>query len=340
MRPLENPRKGNLANGDSHNGHKGGFEAAWAAASKRLSEQVLPGLQIRCPTCHRPGTLTSKWESGTAIKPLYVIHGNGNGHLKACPVCKEHARAARGRISITSKDILKTLRLGQPFVLFSGGRDSLCTLEYMRKLAKRAGVEITALHADTTAGFPEVEQYVKDVCHKLAVPLVTLRPERDYFETAKKWGIPGVRSRWCCKTLKVAPIRRYLARIEGPKVIYDGIRAAESPVRATYVPVWFHPAFRSFSVSPIFYWSDPKVNGYIERCGLPQNPTLQLGCSGECWCGAYKSRADFEALLDVHPEIFDKLVGVEKAQRGKYTFLYEEGQRVPLTSLRRKRKST
>ena len=325
---------------DSDKGPKGGFEVAWRDASKRLSSHALVGLQIRCPTCRRRGTLTSKWEPGTPIKPLYVLHGNGNGSLKACRVDREDARAARDSISITSNDVLKTLRLGQPFVLFSGGRDSLCTLEYMRKLGKKVGVEITALHADTTAGFPEVEKYVKDVCRNLAVPLVTLRPDRDYFETAKKWGIPGVRSRWCCETLKVAPIRRYLSQIEGPKVIYDGIRAAESPICATYVPVWFHPAFRCFSVSPIFYWSNRKVDGYIERSGLPANPTLQLGCSGECWCGAYKSRTDFEALLEVHPEIFDKLVGVGKAQRGKFTFLYENGQRVPLTSLRRKRKPT
>jgi 3'-phosphoadenosine 5'-phosphosulfate sulfotransferase (PAPS reductase)/FAD synthetase len=323
---------------DSGNGRKVGFEVAWDEASIRLSGRALPGLQIRCPACRRLGTLTSKWQAGTAIKPLFVLHTNGNGRLKACPVLAEDARTVRGSISITSTDVLKTLRLGQPFVLFSGGRDSLCTLEYMRRLGKRAGVEITALHADTTAGFPEVEKYVKDVCRKLAVPLVTVHPERDYFDTAKKWGIPGVRSRWCCETLKVAPIRRFLAGIDKPKVIYDGIRAAESPIRATYVPVWFHPAFRCFSVSPIFYWSNGKVDRYITRRGLPENPTAQLGCSGECWCGAYKSREDFEALLDVHPEIFDKLVGVEKAQRGKYTFLYENGERVPLISLRRKKK--
>ena len=325
---------------DSANGRKGAFEISWWEASKCLSARTLPGLQIRCPVCRKRGTLTSKWQPGTAIKPLHVLHPNGNGRLKACSVDAEDARDARASINITSKDVLKLVRLGKPLVLFSGGRDSLCTLEYMRRLSKRAGVEITALHVDTTAGFPEVEEYVKEVCSKLAVPLVTLHPERDYFETAKKWGIPGVRARWCCKTLKVAPIRRYLSAIEEPKVIYDGIRAAESPIRATYVPVWFHPAFRCFSVSPIFYWSDQKVDNYIERLGLPRNPTVQLGCSGECWCGAYKSRADFEALLEVHPEIFDKLVDVEKAQRGRYTFLYEDGQRVQLISLRRKRKST
>ena len=323
---------------ESGNGRNGGFETAWWEASKCLSARTLAGLQVRCPVCRKQGTLTSKWEPGTAVKPLRVLHGSGSGRLKACPVAAEDAREARANISITSKDVLKMLRLGKPLVLFSGGRDSLCTLEYMRRLGSRTGAEVTALHVDTTAGFPEVEEYVKEVCSKLAVPLVTLRPERDYFETAKKWGIPGVRARWCCETLKVSPIRKYLSALQEPVVIYDGIRAAESPIRATYVPVWFHPAFRCFSVSPLFYWSNQKVDSYIARLGLPQNPTVALGCSGECWCGAYKSRADFEGLLQVHPEIFDKLVDVEKAQRGRYTFLYEGGERVRLSSLRRRKK--
>ena len=146
-----------------------------------------------------------------------------------------------------------------------------------------------------------------------------------------------MRSRWCCETLKIAPMRRFLATVDGPKVIYDGIRAAESPARAKYVPIWFHPAFRCISVSPVFGWPDGKVTSYVRRAGLPPNPTGEIGTSGECWCGAYKCRADFEALLDIHPDIFDKLVGVEEAQRGKYTFLYENGARVPLDSLRQKK---
>jgi 3'-phosphoadenosine 5'-phosphosulfate sulfotransferase (PAPS reductase)/FAD synthetase len=204
----------------------------------------------------------------------------------------------------------------------------------MRSLARKAGLRLTAIHADTTAGFPEVEEYVGSVCRKLGVDLVVVRPERDYFDLAKRWGIPGVRSRWCCETLKIAPIRRYLAQVEGPKVIYDGIRAAESNLRATYLPIWYHPAFKTICASPIFYWSDNRVEHYIIQQGLPPNPTINMGTSGECWCGAYKCRADFEALLDVHPDIFEKLVKVEEAQRGDFTFLYERGQRVPLNSLR------
>ena len=316
---------------------KDGYDVAWRDAAKLIAAKSFSGLTVRCAECRRKGTLISKWVPKTSIKPLYVCHTNGNGFFKACELKNGQASRPRGGISINRSDALKLLRMGQAFVLFSGGKDSLCLLEYMRLLADYAGKEITALHVDTTAGFPEVEKYVERVCKKLNVRLVVVRPTHDYFELAKKWGIPGHTARWCCETLKVAPIRRYLAEIEGPKIVFDGIRAAESNIRATYVPIWYHPAFKCISASPIFTWSDKKVKSYIERKNLPRSPAAGLATSAECWCGAYKCRADFEALLDIHPDIFNKLVDVEKAQRGRYTFLYESGERIPLTRLKRER---
>lgn len=311
-----------------------GYQPAWEAAVKSVAARGLAGLQTRCPKCHRAGTVISKWVKGTPIKPLYIIHTNGDGHFKACLLAKHQAASARSKIRITSKDVLKTLQMGKAFVLFSGGKDSLCLLEYIQRLGKQANKEITALHADTTAGLPEVEEYVREVCKRMAVPLKIVRPPYDYFDLAKRWGIPGFKSRWCCETLKIAPMRRFLKEVEGPKVVFDGIRAAESNIRSTYSPVWFHPSFRCVSVSPIFYWSDKKIENYLDRINLPESPTASLGTSGECWCGAYKRKCDFEILLKVNPEIFEKLVEVEKAQKGKYTFLYENRKRIPLSSLK------
>jgi len=315
-----------------------GYDAAWRLAAASIASVKLPGLQIECPACETEGALFSKWRRGANEKPLHVIHGNGNGRFDSCHLTQEQAAEARPQARITARDVRKTLRMGKPFVLFSGGRDSLCTLEYMRRLCSgRNGTQLTAIHVDTTAGFPEVEEYVRKTCRALGVELVTVSPERSFFDLAKKWGIPGVRARWCCSTLKVTPIRRYLRQVKGPVVVYDGIRAAESSARAKYTPVWFHPSFRCISVSAIFNWSDAKIERYIDRHDLPRSPVGVLECSGECWCGAYKKRKDFEQLLAVHPEIFDRLVEVEKAQRGRYTFIYEDGKKVPLTRLRRRR---
>jgi 3'-phosphoadenosine 5'-phosphosulfate sulfotransferase (PAPS reductase)/FAD synthetase len=311
-----------------------GYAVAWETTAKVIVSKNFGGLRVSCPKCNKIGTLISKWIKGPPIKPLYVCHGEGNGYFKACDLDREQAIAARSKIAINREDVLKTLRMGRPIVLFSGGKDSLCLLHYLSRLGKRIRKEVTALHVDTTASFPEVEEYVRNVCSELGVPLITVRPLHDYFDLAKRWGIPGVKSRWCCETLKIAPIRRFFADLEGQKIVFDGIRSAESNIRATYIPIWYHPSFRCISVSPIFGWSDEKVKKYIELNNLPISPTAHLNTSAECWCGAYKCRNDFEALLNIHPEMFDKLVEVEKAQKGKYTFLFEKGVRVPLDSLK------
>jgi 3'-phosphoadenosine 5'-phosphosulfate sulfotransferase (PAPS reductase)/FAD synthetase len=310
------------------------FDEAWAEAATLVASKGLRGLTVKCPACHRKGTAFSKWVRGVREKPLYVCHINRGGCLDACQLTREDAASVKKDLSILGEDVVKLIRLGRPFALFSGGKDSLCLVARMRKLAKAAGRDLTAVHAETTAGFPEVETYVQTVCKQLGVPLTVVHPHRDFFETAKRWGIPSPRSRWCCETLKVAPMRRYLQTIDGTKVIFDGIRAAESTGRAKYTPVWYHPTFRCISVSPIFYWSDQQINQYIRRENLPESPAVRLNTSAECWCGAYQGKDDFESLLSMHPEIFDKLLEVENAQKGKYTFLFEKGQRIPLVQLK------
>jgi len=295
----------------------------------------LDSLRAECPVCGREGLVMSKWTKGVKVKPVCVYHGNNGTALQECELSKEEASQLRGHIQLSDADLQTLLRQTDGYVLFSGGQDSLCTLLYLLQTATNDGGRLSAIHVDTTAGFPEVTQYVRTICDMLEVPLHVVGPGRDYFDLAKRWGIPGFNARWCCHELKVKPIRDFLARLPDGKVVYDGIRAAESSQRSTYLPVWFHPSFRCLSVSPIMHWSHEQVRTYLESAGLPESPAKALGCSAECWCGAYKKRSDFEKLLDVHPDIFNKLVDVERAQNGRFTFIYEAGEQVPLESLRR-----
>lgn len=309
----------------------------WAGNLESLGLLGLRSYRIPCPCCNESGIPFPKWKKGNKNQPLYITHRNGNSLKRICEIPYHESNGLNRSVRISDHDLFRLLQYDNIFVLFSGGKDSLCLLHYLDTLTKSIEKRVTALHANTTAGFPEVEKYVQDVCHQLNIPLIIVFPHHDYFDLAKKWGIPGVKSRWCCKTLKIAPISRYLSQIEGKKVVFDGIRAAESNVRATYLPIWYHPSFKCLSISPLFYWSDAKIQKYIQSKALPISPVAELNTSAECWCGAYKSRKDFESLLSIHPEIFDKLIEVEAAQKGKYTFLYEQGERIPLCSLKKRK---
>ncbi|GAH73631.1 unnamed protein product, partial [marine sediment metagenome] len=138
-----------------------------------------------------------------------------------------------------------------------------------------------------------------------------------------------------CRELKIKPIKEYLATVKEPKVIFDGIRAAESSIRRHYIPIWYHPSFKCLSVSPIFQWTDKEVVRYVNSNGIPKTFLHSLKTSAECWCGAYKTEADFRKLYDLNRDMFYKLVDVEDQNKNGYTFIYKRGQKIPLRDLER-----
>lgn len=317
-------------NQESRSGPRSFDEERWQRTMQELLEMELSGLQIQCPKCGRNGVPSPKWEQGPATKPVYVFHRNGTDKPDMCELDRDEASAFQGNTQLGDEDLGILLSHSAPYVLFSGGKDSLCLLHYLATQAFRIGVQVTALHVNTTAGFPEVTEYVEKTCAALNIPLHVLSPRQDFFTLAKKWGIPSHNSRWCCRELKIRPVMDFLAEVDGPKIVFDGIRWAESWLRAKYLPVWFHPAFSCLCASPILHWSDDDIESYIRQQELPRNPCAELGTSAECWCGAYKTRTDLEQLYLSHPEIFHKLMEVESANRHGFTFVYEDGRRIPL----------
>ena len=307
-----------------------GSHVWWKPYSDAFSGISFKGLTVKCPSCDETGIVITRWVKGPKLKPLYVLHRRGR---KICKVTWDQSEKIKSDISISKSDIRSILKKSRSFILFSGGKDSLATLAYLRSLESVSGKELVALYVDTTAGLPKNTEYVKKVCRYLKIGLKILRPKVDYFTLVKKWGIPSFQYRWCCRELKIKPIADYLTTIKGPKVVFDGIRADESRIRKEYLPIWYHPTFKCLSISPIFYWSDQDVVSYIASDGIPKTILHSMGSSTECWCGAYKKETDFRELYELDKDMFRKLARVEKANKNGYTFLYKKGSRISLQDL-------
>jgi len=226
------------------------------------------------------------------------------------------------------------------FALFSGGKDSLCALVYTKEVIERYGVEckLTAVFINTGISVPGIENYVRTVCQQLGVELVVLRPEKSFEEFVKEHGLPSPRRRWCCEYLKMRPLWLYIMRVEGEKILIDGVRSEESNRRASQraIITWFDKLYRfpCPTVSPIFYWSSEDVESFIESRGLHINPAYSiLNSSGECVCGAFATKALFLKIKERYPELFQRLVNIEKMNRSGWTFLYKNGRRIPLSEL-------
>jgi 3'-phosphoadenosine 5'-phosphosulfate sulfotransferase (PAPS reductase)/FAD synthetase len=305
----------------------------WKLIEETLTGISLKGLRVICPQCKEIGLVITRWIKGPILKPIYILHIKWGKVRKICELSEEQSKDVRSKVSILKSDIMRLLDSRKSFILFSGGNDSLATLAYLKEIAKKVKSDLTAIYVDTTAGLPENARYVKEVCEYLGVNIKIVRPKVDYFTLAKKWGIPSFKYRWCCRELKIKPIEEYLNSLKEPKVVFDGIRAAESTARRQYIPIWYHPSFKCLSVSPIFYWSNEQVISYVNGNGIPKTFLHSLGTSTECWCGAYKTKSDFEKLFNLDKDMFYKLVEVEEENKGRYTFIYENGQKISLKEL-------
>jgi 3'-phosphoadenosine 5'-phosphosulfate sulfotransferase (PAPS reductase)/FAD synthetase len=225
-------------------------------------------------------------------------------------------------------------------VLFSGGKDSLTSL-HLSVEAYKGGCKVFALHADTTIGIPDNTKYVEEVCRRLGVKLFIARPHIDYFTLAMRWGFPRMKYRWCCRYLKIYPIKRKLEEIEGgnPKVVVDGIRAQESKARKKLERVSFHRIWKVKVVHPILYWSKEEVEEYIELylkpIGIDINPLYKKGFKRacECWCPTFKRKEDFVILAKQYPDFFLKLSELESKARSKFAYAYIGGKPLYLCKL-------
>jgi phosphoadenosine phosphosulfate reductase len=223
------------------------------------------------------------------------------------------------------------------YVMFSGGKDSLATLDLAVKALGREGVE--ALFIDTGIATPGLRDYVVDVAGRYGVKLNVVRPEHDFFELVSRAGFPMIRYRWCKDYLKMRPLKRFVREAEGRHgsiLLVTGLRRDESWMKARGSKFYRHPRLGTDVYAPIFEWSGEQVREYIRREGLPENPLYRVyGKAYDCWCTVFKSPADFALLALNRPDFFAKFVEAEAKLRSGGSALYYGGERVYLRDIAR-----
>jgi len=243
-------------------------------------------------------------------------------------LCMERIHEAREFLS-------KAIDGNLPFVLFSGGKDSLTVLVLAQEVCDELGAELQAIHVDTTVAIPDNLEYVRTICKRLGIRLNVVRPELTFFELALRKGFPTFRSRWCCDYLKLRPVRNFLRGKPDSRVVFDGVRAEESRARKNIRPREWKDYLGCYLYHPILRWSSRDTANYLRMKGLPLNPLYSKGFrrAAECWCGLYKSVEEFVLLSQHYPDLFEKLLQLEKSMRNGGSFLYQNRRRIYLQDL-------
>ncbi|NLN08382.1 MAG: aminotransferase class V-fold PLP-dependent enzyme [Methanoculleus thermophilus] len=181
-------------------------------------------------------------------------------------------------------------------VSFSGGKDSTAVLH----LARKAGVE-KAFFIDTGIELPETVEFVASQGVEI------IQKGGDFFQAVEKAGPPGKDHRWCCKLLKLHPLKIYLAGT-APCVTIQGNRWYESWNRAELDETSQNPANPlQLNISPIRSWRALEVFLYLWWQKVPINPLYDMGLERiGCYLCPAALESEYEGLRVMHPELTDR----------------------------------
>ncbi len=176
-------------------------------------------------------------------------------------------------------------------VSFSGGKDSTAVLH----IARKAGVT-KAFFIDTGIEFPETLTFVR------SEGVEVIQKAVDFWQAAEKAGPPAKDHRWCCKLLKLHPLKLYLAGT-GPCVTVQGNRWYESWNRAGLDETSQNPANPlQLNISPIRNWRALEVFIYLWWQGLAINPLYDKGLERiGCYLCPAMLESEYEELKTIQP---------------------------------------
>lgn len=208
------------------------------------------------------------------------------------------------------------------YVAFSGGKDSIVTLDLVQKTLPHN--EFKVLFGDTGMEFPDTYDtvdFVEKWCKKENIMFVRAKSKYQPCETWGKFGPPATVNRWCCSVHKTAPQILALRKITGKHnftgMAFIGVRASESVARSGYDYISLGEKHKGqWSCNPILEWNSAELYAYIYSECLYLNKAYTKGNrrAGCLVCPRAAERSDYFAHK-CYPKQFEQLVD---AIRGGY----------------------
>ncbi len=200
----------------------------------------------------------------------------------------------------------KEFRDSPVYVSFSGGKDSLTTLDLTRSAVKKP---IKVFFANTGIEFPETVEFARRFCKENNIELIEVEAKEAFREALPSFGPPAKDFRWCCKVCKLAPINAVMEECTrgGRRCLtIDGKRKYESFTRARIAPKEENPFIPGqVSVFPIRNWRAIEVWLYIYYRKLSYNPLYDLGFERVgCWLCPAELSAEYYRFRELHPELY------------------------------------
>jgi 3'-phosphoadenosine 5'-phosphosulfate sulfotransferase (PAPS reductase)/FAD synthetase len=193
------------------------------------------------------------------------------------------------------------------FALYSGGKDSTATVQYLAERDQLAGV----VAIDTGIATPDWFPFIEKTANERNWNLEVYKTPADYDSLVSKFGFPGPAMHGIFMNyLKGRCIRAFKKKFRDA-VLASGVRSQESARRAIGTKEW--SLFEGVKVwAPIFDWSTSAVWQYVRAHGYERSPAYQTLCiSGDCLCGAFATKLERAAIRAFYPSVSDRLEFLE-----------------------------
>ena len=203
-------------------------------------------------------------------------------------MCKRNADFMETLVQETVQKIYNTYRKYRDridvfYVAFSGGKDSVVTLDLVQRALPHDQFKV--LFGNTDMEFPttlDLVEKTRQSCEKLEIDFFTAEAPFSSTESWNIFGPPARRIRWCCTVHKTAPVVNKLCELfeyERLKaMMLTGIRGDESAARAEYDDLSVGKKLSGqYSFHPILDWSSAEVFLYIYQNDLFLNEAYKFG---------------------------------------------------------------
>jgi phosphoadenosine phosphosulfate reductase len=206
------------------------------------------------------------------------------------------------------------------YVAFSGGKDSIVTLNLVSKSLPHNYFKV--VFGDTGMEFPDTYETVSVIsqyCKEQGIEFIRAKSIYNPDYTWQKFGPPAHTMRWCCSVHKTSPqiitLRQMVNKSDFTGMAFVGIRASESASRSEYDYISLGEKHKGqYSFNPILEWNSAELflylywqNLYINKAYIKGN--RRAGC---LVCPMAAERNEWIASV-CYPEAFAKLMDKVKS---------------------------
>lgn len=214
-----------------------------------------------------------------------------------------------------SPDVQRELEARTRFiVLFSGGKDSLSTLLWVRH--NYPDVPCVAVFCDTGVEFPGIGAYVAEVCEQLQAEIAVVKPTTEWWSWLRQKGRwPSLLYRECAQRMIHVPIAKWIRRGCDPEktALFTGSRAEEAvrgsqKTATSSLTSLGKDAGRYFHFAPCFNVKKPTLEQVLLDSLVPLWRGYARGfVRTACWCCPGQCGLQAAALQEHYPGLANEI---------------------------------